>query len=142
MARLLLDFGISPGKVRELASFAERLGVSDDDLEETFIRSGGHGGQNVNKVSTCVVLTYLPTGLTVRVQKERTQLLNRFLARRQLLTRLEEERHGRASAIEQEREKIRRQKRKRSKRAKAKMLDNKSHHGAKKASRRRPGMDE
>lgn len=142
MARLVLDFGVSAGKVKELAETAARLGVRDDDLAEEFVRSGGHGGQNVNKVETCVVLTYLPTMMSVRVQRERTQLLNRFLARRLLLRKIEDERLGRASAAEQEREKIRRQKRKRSKRAKAKMLDAKRHHADKKASRRRPGLDE
>ena len=100
----------------------KRLGVAEQDLEERFIRSGGPGGQNVNKVSTCVVLCHRPSGLTVRCQQERSQALNRFLARRILLARLEAQRLGAASAQAQRIAKLRRQKRKRSKRAKDKVL--------------------
>ena len=98
------------------------LGVAESDLEERFIRSGGPGGQNVNKVSTCVVLRHRPSGLEVRCQQERSQALNRFLARRILLARLETQRLGVLSAEAQRIAKLRRQKRKRSKRAKDKML--------------------
>lgn len=102
-----------------------RLGVREEDLEESFIRSGGPGGQNVNKVSTCVVLRHQPSGLEVRCQRERSQALNRFLARQILLKRLEAQRLGELSAEAQRIAKIRRQKRKRSKRAKEKLLQDK-----------------
>ena len=91
----------------------------------------------MNKVSTCVVLRHLPSGIEVRCQQERSQSLNRFLARRILLARLEEERLGRLSAEAQRIAKIRRQKRKRSKRAKEKLLRDKHLRARKKSLRGR-----
>lgn len=118
------------------AEFA-RLGLSESDLDEQFIRSGGHGGQNVNKVSTCVVLVHVPSGIKVRCQQERSQGLNRFLARRLLAQKVAEKIRGETSKKKAEVEKIRRQKRKRSRRAKEKMLENKHIHGQKKAGRQK-----
>ena len=112
-----------------------RLGVTEDQLEETFIHSSGPGGQNVNKVATCVVLRHRPSGLEVRCQRERSQALNRYLARRTLLQRLEAERLGRLSAEAQRIAKIRRQKRRRSRRAKEKLLRDKQHRAEKKSLR-------
>jgi protein subunit release factor B len=135
-------FPVSAEKERALTERLERLGVRPADLEERFVRSSGHGGQNVNKVATCVVLRHLPTGLTVKCQEARTQAMNRFLARRLLCERIEEQREGRASATRQRAEKIRRQKRRRSRRAKQKMLDDKHRHSEKKTLRRAPGGEE
>ena len=112
-----------------------RLGIRDEDLNEVFVRSSGAGGQNVNKTSTCVVLTHSPTGLSVRCQESRSQGLNRYLARKLLLDKIETERLGRLSEARQRVEKIRRQKRKRSRRAKEKMLANKRHQSEKKRGR-------
>jgi len=119
-----------------------RLGIRESDLEESFIRSSGAGGQNVNKVSTCVVLRHRPSGLEVRCQRERSQALNRFLARRLLAERIEEKKEGIASRHRQAIEKIRRQKRKRSKRAKDRMLEGKRLHSEKKAMRRATGRED
>jgi len=129
-------FPVSPEKARALRARMERLAVREEDLEERFIRSRGKGGQNVNKVSTCVVLRHVPTGIAVRCERERSQALNRFLARRELLDRLEARERGAAATALQDRERIRRQKRRRSRRAREKMLANKRAQGEKKTARR------
>jgi protein subunit release factor B len=118
-------FPVSPEKARALRDLLDRLGIREEDLEEDFVRSGGKGGQNVNKVSTCVVLHHRPSGIRVKCQQARTQGMNRYLARKLLAEKLETERLGRQSAREQEFERVRRQKRRRSRRAKARMLADK-----------------
>ena len=118
------------------------LGVRDADLSEQFVRAQGKGGQNVNKVATCVVLRHGPSGIVVKCQQERSQALNRFLARRALLDRLEARERGVVAAAEAERARIRRQKRRRSRRAKEKMLADKRALGEKKVARRAPSADE
>ena len=135
-------FPVSPEKARALAARMQELGVGEADLEEHFVRSRGSGGQNVNKVATCVVLRHLPSGIAVRCQQERSQALNRFLARRELLDRLEARARGVAASALAARERVRRQKRRRSRRAKAKMLAEKHAQSEKKAARRRPALDE
>ncbi|MBI3333673.1 MAG: peptide chain release factor-like protein [Candidatus Omnitrophica bacterium] len=120
----------------------ERLGIREEDLKERFIRSGGPGGQNVNKVATCVWLRHRPSGLEVKVQQERSQALNRFLARRLLVQKLEAQVLGRFSAERRRIAKIRRQKRRRSRRAKEKLLAAKRLHSMKKHLRARPAIEE
>jgi protein subunit release factor B len=134
-------FPVNPEKEEQLAQRMATLGVREADIEESFVRSGGHGGQNVNKTSTCVMLLHRPTGLQVKCQDTRQQALNRFLARRLLLDKIEARKTGFVSAQRAEIEKIRRQKRKRSRRAKSRMLADKSHHADKKASRRPVGPE-
>jgi protein subunit release factor B len=118
-------FPVSSERAAALARRLAEVGIHEDDLDESFVHSGGKGGQNVNKVATCVLLVHRPTGMQVKCQQERSQGLNRFLARKWLADKLEAERLGKASAREQEAEKIRRQKRRRSRRARNRMLADK-----------------
>jgi peptide chain release factor len=130
-------FLVSSEKESQIAQRMAELGVKEAEIDESFVRSGGHGGQNVNKTSTCVMLFHRPTGIQVKCQATRQQGLNRFIARRLLLDKIEERQKGFVAARRAEIERIRRQKRKRSKRAKDKMLANKAWQAEKKGLRRR-----
>lgn len=117
------------------------LGVSEDDLQESFVRSSGPGGQNVNKTATCVLLVHRPSGLQVRCQATRQQGMNRLRAREMLLDKLEQLRHARQAAQRAEQARRRFQKRKRSRAAKARILADKAKRSIKKE-RRRPVQPE
>jgi len=112
-------FGVSEEKERWLRERMEALGIHEKDVEEKFVRSSGRGGQKVNKTSTCVYLRHVPTGIEVKCMKERSQALNRFFARRELVQRIEKL-SGMLTLEHVEREKKRRQKSKRAKRARLK----------------------
>lgn len=116
-------FGTGLDKEKRLLEKMARLGIKDEDIIEVFTKSGGPGGQNVNKTSTCVRLKHIPSGIEVKCSQERSQALNRYLSRKLLLQKIENAVLGRKSQEKQRIEKIRRQKRKRSKRAKLKMLE-------------------
>ncbi len=125
-------FTVSLQKEKQLKEKMGSLAIREEDIEESFIRSSGRGGQHVNKTSTCVYLKHLPTGIEVKCQEERSQALNRYRARVILTNKIEQLVKGKESAEIQRIEKIRRQKRKRSKRAKEKMLAEKKITGEKK----------
>ena len=120
-----MRIGISQDKEDVLALKMLKLGIREEDIEEKFIRSSGKGGQKVNKTSSCVYLKHRPSGIEVKCQRERSQSLNRFFARRLLVSKIETLILGRRSEERKKQEKIRRQKRRRSRRAKEKMLQNK-----------------
>lgn len=115
-------FPVSPLKEKQLIKKMEALNIHEKDIKESFVRSGGKGGQHVNKTSTCVYLKHIPTGIEVKCQEERSQSLNRYKARVILVKKIDQLVKGKESEEIQRIEKIRRQKRKRSKRAKEKML--------------------
>ena len=134
--------GVSQHKEDLLRKKMARFGVEEGDLEEHFIRSSGPGGQHVNKVSSGVYLKHNPTGIEVKCTSQRSQALNRFLARRLLADKIESMILGKESREEKERQKIRAQKRRRSRRAKEKMLAQKKIRSEKKSLRKRPDIIE
>jgi len=127
---------VTPQKLAELENRLKARGIRREDVIEKFLRSSGAGGQNVNKVSTAVYLKHLPTGIEVKMQKERSQALNRFLAWRLLLEKIEELILKKKSQKRQAIEKIRRQKRRRSRRSKERMLGEKKRRSEIKRGRR------
>jgi len=126
---------VNTPKITALHARMSKLGIRESDLREDFIRGSGHGGQKINKTSSCVQLLHLPTGMQVKCQQTRSRELNRFLARRELCEKIEEKICGEQSARRQEIEKIRRRKRRRSRRQRAAMLEEKHLHALKKQSR-------
>jgi protein subunit release factor B len=112
-------FAVSEEKNKWLTETMEALGIQEKDIEEKFIRSSGKGGQKVNKTSTCVYLKHLPTGIEVKCMRDRSQSVNRFLARRELAERIQAL-SGDVTVRDQRQEKIRKQKAKKKKRTKSK----------------------
>ena len=128
-------------KVVPLDLRMKALGIREEDIAESFVRSGGHGGQNVNKVATCVQLLHRPTGIQVKCQDTRHQGRNRILARQLLLEKIEALRRGKIEAERARVEKLRRQKRPRSRGAKERMLEQKSRRAVRKDFRRKVNPD-
>ena len=110
---------------REIKSRMDQLGIQEADLQESFARSSGPGGQNVNKVSTAVTLRHSPSGVSVTVQDSRSQAMNRMLARERLLDAIESAQQERRAAEIAAREKVRRQRSPRPAALKRKILESK-----------------
>lgn len=83
------DFAVSPEKNKWLKDKMRSLNIKEEDIIERFVRSSGKGGQKVNKSSSCVYLKHIPTGIEVKCMTNRSQSVNRFLARRKLIERIE-----------------------------------------------------
>jgi len=126
---------ISPARQKALEQRMQELGIREKDLEESFIKGAGKGGQKINKTSSCVRLTHTPSGIEIRCQQSRSQADNRYFARHELCEKLAEQIAGEKNERRQAAEKIRRQKRRRSRRAKEKMLADKKQQSVKKTLR-------
>ena len=114
----MLNFGVTEHKRQELERRMQECNLLEKDIEEKFVRSGGAGGQKVNKTSSCVYLKHIPSGLAVKVQNSRSQGLNRYYARKQLCKLLENKLMGKESPESKRIEKIRKQKDRRRRRKK------------------------
>jgi len=116
----MVNFPVTPARKQALLQRMADLGIVEADLDEQFTHSRGNGGQNVNKVSTCVILTHRPTGISVRCEEERTQGLNRYRARQRLADLIDSEVNGVKSRAGVEAEKARKRKADRRRRSVAK----------------------
>jgi protein subunit release factor B len=112
----MINFGVTERKKTDLEQRMQKCSLFEKDIEETFVRSGGAGGQKVNKTSNCVHLKHIPSGLAVKVQKSRSQGLNRYYARKQMCELLENKLLGKESPKAKKLEKIRKQKNRRKRR--------------------------
>jgi len=117
------NFGVTPEKMQALQERMARCGVREEDLEEHFVRSGGPGGQKVNRSETCVSLVHPPSGNSIKMQRARSQALNRFYARRRLCELIEKDMLGDASPEAKKSLRIRKQKERRRRRQKKGIQD-------------------
>lgn len=132
-----MKYPVSQKKIDDLEKRMQELGIDESDIEELFARSSGKGGQKVNTSDSCVYIKHKPTGIEIRCSEERSQGLNRFLARRRLVQKIDLIQNREKSEKQKQIEKIRRQKRRRSKRAREKMLENKRKQSEKKERRKK-----
>jgi len=130
-ARKVLD------REKELKKTMRQLKIVEKDIVESFVRASGPGGQNVNKVSSCVMLKHVPTGIQVKVQASRSQGANRQKARLLLVKKIQQKNHEQKLKETQRKEKLKRQKRKRPKHLKEKILERKRQQSEKKKRRRK-----
>jgi len=113
----MVRFGVTPQKELELRERMDACSLREEDFDESFVTSGGPGGQKVNRSATCVRLVHRPTGIEVKMQQARSQSLNRFFARRRLCELIEAARLGAASPASKEQARLHKQKQRRRRRA-------------------------
>lgn len=118
----MVSFAVNEKKNECLRERMKTLGIDERDLEEKFVKSAGKGGQKVNKTSSCVFLKHVPTGIEVKFMKDRSQSINRFLARRELVEKIAKL-HGIQSVEDVRRDKLRKQKKRRRRRSQKERLD-------------------
>ena len=106
----MINFGITERKKGDLGQRMQKCNLFEKDIAEKFVRSSGSGGQKVNKTSSCVHLKHIPSGLSVKIQKSRSQGLNRYYARKRMCELLENKLLGKDSPQAKRVEKIRKQK--------------------------------
>ncbi len=125
----------------EIHRLMKKFNIREADIEEQFTKSSGPGGQNVNKVSSCVVLHHKPTNITVKCQHSRQQSINRLEAKHLLLKKIEAkaEKDHRLKALQAI--KLKRQNRKRSLKEKEDILQSKRLRTEKKVSRKKVEVD-
>lgn len=114
------DLGVGEAKADDLNERMRSAGIKEADLDETFVRGSGRGGQKVNKSNNAVQLVHVPSGRRVSVHDDRSRALNRFYARRRLVEAFEAEQRGDDSPEARRRAKARKQKERRRRRAKKK----------------------
>ena len=117
-------FGVTPAKEAELLRRMNACGLHEEDLDEQFVRSGGPGGQKVNRSATCCQLRHKLSGLEVKMQESRSQGLNRFMARRRLCELLENQSLGKDSPEAQKQARLKKQKDRRRRRSNSSPGDN------------------
>ena len=132
---------ISKEKEKALIILMKRLGINEADLIEKFITGSGKGGQKINKTASCVYLKHIPSKIEVKCQANRSQALNRYLARQELCKQIAEKIHGEKTKKAEQINKIRRQKQRRSRRLKTKILEDKKKHSKIKQERKKPEID-
>jgi protein subunit release factor B len=129
---------ISKDKEDDIKRLMHKIGLKEEDLIEKFILGSGRGGQNLQKTYSCVYLKHVPSGIEVKCQKDRSREINRWLARRAICEKFQNEILLQKTKKIQEIEKIRRQKKTRSRKQKRKMIEDKRKHHQKKSLRLKP----
>lgn len=129
---------VSKEKQAALKIRMAELGIEERDLIEKFILGSGKGGQKLNKTSSCVYLKHIPTQIEIKCQKDRSRVMNRFWARRELCDHIEAQIRCEKTKQQQAREKIRQQKKRRSRRLKKKLVEDKRQRSQIKTLRRPP----
>ncbi|NGX34172.1 MAG: Peptide chain release factor 1 [Candidatus Anoxychlamydiales bacterium] len=129
-------------KAEALKTKMKKLNIKEEDLVEKFILGSGRGGQKIQKTHSCVYLKHIPTGIAIKCQKERSRELNRYIARKELCSKIEQKLFKEKSEKQKKIYKIKKQKKRRSRKAKQKMIEDKKKLSKKKQLRKAPKIEE